>query len=396
VNTEAKSRHDPALRGWRPYHHHPLDLIAVFRRWPPSALRSYVYTTLVCFAVVFVIVLINASFNHWPTVGEIKRYAVITVCIGVCQQFVFDVLGWISTRVRLGHAATASTIIAVAAPLIGLYGGFFLSAMMLGGDRWFDLLFNRSTLLINTFIVGVVALFIWYSSANQARIQQAELAEARSAAEAEAAKRETMNAELKALRAQIEPHFLYNTLANVVSLIDSEPTQAKHMAVRLIGYLRHTLDASRRDHATLADELTSIADYLEILRLRMGERLTYSIDADASVRALPLMPMLLQPLVENAIKHGLEPKISGGHISIRASSSAESLRIEIGDNGLGFALTPKLHADDGSGVGLANVRARLRAKYGGEASLVIDTLPVGETGAIRSGTCVTIIIPIRS
>jgi sensor histidine kinase YesM len=156
----------------------------------------------------------------------------------------------------------------------------------------------------------------------------------------------------------------------VVSLIDRDPPQAKRMTERLIGYMRHTLDASRRDNATVADELAIIGDYLEILRLRMGERLNYAIVADDATRALPLPPMLLQPLIENAVKHGLEPKIDGGHIHVRARTQDSELLLVIEDSGLGFGAS----ADTaGAGTGLANVRARLAALYGESARLEIES-----------------------
>jgi LytS/YehU family sensor histidine kinase len=157
-------------------------------------------------------------------------------------------------------------------------------------------------------------------------------------------------------------------------LIDFDPTTAKHMTERLIGYLRHTLDASRRDNATVGDELNIIADYLEILRLRMGERLWYVIEATDAVRALPLSPMLLQPLVENAIKHGLEPHIDGGQISLIATLRESALNIVIEDTGLGFGVAT---GTAGSGSGLANIRARLKALYGDGAKLSIDQPKIG-------------------
>ena len=202
------------------------------------------------------------------------------------------------------------------------------------------------------------------------------------------ADRERATAELKTLRAQVEPHFLYNTLSNVVSLIEREPKTAKHMTERLIGYLRHTLDASRREHATVGDELEIIADYLEILRIRMGERLWYSLEASDAVRAMPLSPMLLQPLVENAIKHGLEPKIEGGHVAVSARVEDGALRIEIADTGLGFGVATDT---GGSGSGLANVRARLKALYGDAAKLTIDQLAEPATG-----TKISLLIPTQA
>jgi Histidine kinase len=389
------SRHDPDTLQWRGYRHHPLDLIPLFRRWAPSALRSYVYTTLICLAVAVAIMLFNAAFGLAPTVAQLTQYAVIALCIGLCQQAIFDAMGFVSSKIRFGRPTLVSTAIAIGAPTLGLYGGFLLSAMLLGGGPWYAGLFSRTNLLVNTFIVLLVALFIWHNASNQEKIQRAELDRARADAAAEAAKRETTNAELKTLRAQVEPHFLYNTLANVVSLIDRDPPQAKRMTERLIGYLRHTLDASRRDHATVGDELVIIGDYLEILRLRMGERLTYSINAEAAARALPLAPMLLQPLVENAIKHGLEPKIEGGHIAITATASAEQLRIQIDDNGLGFGAS----ADTaGLGSGLANMRARLAALYGDAARLAIELPASGAGGGAQAGTrvAITIALPARS
>jgi len=197
-----------------------------------------------------------------------------------------------------------------------------------------------------------------------ARRERAELEAAAARSDQERA-----TAELKTLRAQVEPHFLYNTLSNVVSLIDREPATAKHMTERLIGYLRHTLDASRRDNASVGDELAIVNDYLEILRLRMGDRLAFSIEATDEVRAIPLSPMLLQPLVENAIKHGLEPKIEGGSIAVSAAVHESILQIRITDTGLGFGVATDTA---GSGSGLTNVRARLKALYGDAAKLTIE------------------------
>jgi len=219
-----------------------------------------------------------------------------------------------------------------------------------------------------------IGWLLWESveAARRKEVERRERAELQAAVER--SERERTSAELKALRAQVEPHFLYNTLSNVVSLIEREPGTAKYMTERLIGYLRHTLDASRREHATVGDELAIIGDYLEILRLRMGERLWYEIAADHATRALPLSPMLLQPLVENAIKHGLEPKIEGGRVVVSAVAQDGVLNIVVEDSGLGFGVATDTA---GSGTGLANVRARLKAIYGDAARLSIEQPEVG-------------------
>jgi sensor histidine kinase YesM len=363
-------------RNWRLFAKHPLDVFPLFRAWAPSRLRSYVYTALICFVVVAVIVIINAALGHWPSPQRLKHYAVIAVCIGFSQQLVFNVFGALTERLHIRRQTVFGVLSVVVAPMLGLYIGFAIAALVLGTGQWFNWLFSASSLISNSFIVSVVALFLWYGTSNSEKLHAAQLAESEAKVREAAAKRDAMNAELKALRAQVEPHFLYNTLANVVSLIDRDPPQAKRMTERLIGYMRHTLDASRRDNTTVADELAIIGDYLEILRLRMGERLRYTIVADDATRALPLTPMLLQPLIENAVKHGLEPKIDGGYVSVHASIQGSELCIVIEDSGLGFGAATDTA---GAGTGLANVRARLVAVYGESARLEIESANVDKS-----------------
>jgi LytS/YehU family sensor histidine kinase len=260
-------------------------------------------------------------------------------------------------------------------PLLGIYVASNIAMTLLsGGGRLFSLHEGWREFVFALTIAVAAGWAIWESieASRRREIERRERAELEAAAARSDKERAT--AELKALRAQVEPHFLYNTLSNVVSLIDFDPTTAKHMTERLIGYLRHTLDASRRDNATVGDELNIIADYLEILRLRMGERLWYVIEATDAVRALPLSPMLLQPLVENAIKHGLEPHIDGGQISLIATLRESALNIVIEDTGLGFGVAT---GTAGSGSGLANIRARLKALYGDGAKLSIDQPKIG-------------------
>ena len=384
-------------RQWRLFAKHPLDLIPFFRRWTPSKFRSYVYTVLVCLFVTVLIAMVNAVFGRVPNAFQIRQYAVIALCIGVCQSIVFDVFCFFAERLRIRRSTALGMLFALAAPVFGLYSGFAIAALFLGGGQWFHWLFSRESLMSNSMLVFVIAFFIWYSTSNSEKLHASVLAQSGAVAREAAAKRDTANAELKMLRAQVEPHFLYNTLANVVSLIDRDPRQAKQMTERLIGYMRHTLDASRRDHATVGDELSIIRDYLEILRLRMGERLSYSMVADDAVRAMPLTPMLLQPLVENAIKHGLEPKIDGGHVAVIASADHAELRIEIEDTGLGFGASPDTA---GAGSGIANVRARLAATYGDSARLLIDEFTAtAQDSSIKSknydhvGTRISVRIP---
>ena len=184
-------------------------------------------------------------------------------------------------------------------------------------------------------------------------------------------------ARLRALQAQIEPHFLYNTLANVLSLIDTQPAQARHMLERFIDYLRASLTSSRAEHATLGGELDLVAAYLDVLAVRMGPRLRYRIEAADAARAIRIAPMLLQPIVENAVMHGLEPKVDGGEIVLRAHADLATLHIEVADSGAGLSIKPPR---PGGGVGLANLRSRLRSLYGPGAEVqLLENQPCGMT-----------------
>lgn len=193
--------------------------------------------------------------------------------------------------------------------------------------------------------------------------------------EMESEKRQ-MEAQLKMLQAQIEPHFLFNTLANVSSLIDSDPALAKKLLERLNDWLRIALVRARSDSASLGDELEMLENYLQILKIRFGERLHWFTDVEGEARNMPFPPMLLQPLVENAVRHGIEPKIGGGEIIIRATLVEEVLRIEVSDTGVGL-----LNKDSAS-TGLANVRARLATLFGESGRLMLEGNASGGVTAI--------------
>jgi sensor histidine kinase YesM len=191
-------------------------------------------------------------------------------------------------------------------------------------------------------------------------------------------------AQLRMLQAQIEPHFLFNTLANVVSLIDTAPAQATDMLEHFIAYLRASLAASRSTQGTVMQEADLLRNYLELLKIRMGPRLAYAIDVDPEFETAPLAPMLLQPVVENALRHGLEPKIEGGCITVRifGRKGREGRRLvaRVEDDGLGF----KPGANPG--VGLQNLRERLAVLYDGNARLTIEER--------ERGTAVVLDLPI--
>jgi sensor histidine kinase YesM len=187
-----------------------------------------------------------------------------------------------------------------------------------------------------------------------------------------------LQARLSALQAQIEPHFLFNTLANVRRLYETAPSRGREMLSSLIDYLRAALPSMRSNSSTLGRELDLARSFLTILQMRMGDRLHFAIDADSELLDAPMPPMVLPTLVENAIKHGLSPLPEGGRIDIRARRTGEDLEIEVRDTGAGFT------AVGGSGVGLANTRSRLAGLYGHRASLKLAAgAPRGVVATLR-------------
>ncbi|MFV8834702.1 histidine kinase [Aquisalimonas sp.] len=186
------------------------------------------------------------------------------------------------------------------------------------------------------------------------------------------AERDRAATELRLLRAQIEPHMLFNSLAHVQSLVDTDPERGKRMLGYLIDYLRYALVHAREPRTVLGDEIRLLESYLAMYRIRMGERLDYTLEVPDALAAEPVPPMLLQPLVENAIKHGIEPLVAGGTVHVAAGLEAGVLWLSVRDTGQGLSDT-----GGGTGVGLANLRERLVALYGQRARLAIEACPDG-------------------
>jgi sensor histidine kinase YesM len=200
---------------------------------------------------------------------------------------------------------------------------------------------------------------------------------------AEAAQRQAAEAQLKLLQAQLEPHMLFNTLANLRALIDLDPSRAQAMLDSLVDYLRATLSSSRATSHSLQTEFDRLRDYLELMALRMGPRLRYQLELPSELAGLPVPSLILQPLVENAIRHGLEPQIAGGSITVRALESNGQLRLEVQDSGVGLA------AQCSPGFGLTQVRERLLNCYGELVSLRLEA-------ATPTGTLACVTLPSDS
>jgi signal transduction histidine kinase len=241
-----------------------------------------------------------------------------------------------------------------------------------GGADW---LMGFVTLLIVTGIIVKVVLGGKKKAETRAKVATATAAE-------ESLKRQLVEAQLKMMQAQVEPHFLFNTLASVDYLIETDPKIASKMQKNLIQYLRAALPQMREGSTTLGKEVQLCRAFLEILKFRMEDRLQYTVIVPQGLQSAQFPPMMLQSLVENSIKHGLEPKPEGGSLTISGDIANGKLRVTVADTGLGFAVSDQ----PGTGVGLANVRERLAALYGGTARLSIEANS-------PTGTIVTIEVP---
>ncbi|MEP6491178.1 MAG: sensor histidine kinase [bacterium] len=180
------------------------------------------------------------------------------------------------------------------------------------------------------------------------------------------------SARLEALKAQLHPHFLFNTLHTISELIHLDPAAADAMIIRLAQLLRLSIDMTGDQEVRLQHELDILANYLELHRMRYGERLSVTLDIDHTVLDAFVPPLLLQPLVENALRHGIEPRSAPGTVRVAASARDGRLTLVVADNGVGL---PVAFAE---GVGLSNTRSRLRELYGDDHSFVV--FPAGDGG----------------
>lgn len=324
--------------------------------------------------------------------GRIWPKLVYSFAIGLCCWALIDGMrlgaaaasDWL--RRRRGPGIPPATRIGwpVMAPICGLSVvlgpmlGMALGDLLVGGNSPSLLRFgSRSTQIT----LGVTALGTGLSVLGIGLMEQ--LAQVRQ--RAEAAQREAAESQLRLLQSQLEPHMLFNTLANLRVLIGLDPPRAQAMLDRLIAFLRSTLAASRRPWHPLADEWARIDDYLALMAVRMGPRLQARLTLPPELATLPVPPLLLQPLVENCIQHGLEPQVEGGRIEVSASRDGERLVLRVRDTGVGLDAS----GTPGTRFGLVQVRQRLATVYGDAATLRLESAADAE-----GGTLATITLPM--
>jgi hypothetical protein len=306
--------------------------------------------------VVIAICLLSAAMNvvfSWPMPGRVVRDVLVSTMF--CGLSIYGVAMLIRLPLR-GRFPVWGVLVAI---LGGNVLGSRLANLVVGTPDYIAMLLRNPASLRHTLIIPVaigilVTAFFLFFSHSQGVKEELERQRRRAA---EALQAETQ-ARLALLQAQIEPHFLFNTLANIHSLIKEDPEAAGVVMEQLNSYLRTSLRRTREPTSTVGEELELVEALLGIAAIRLGKRLEYSIAAGPEVRAAPLPPLLLQPLVENAVRHGIEPAVAGGRISVEVNRRNGDLEMVVTDTGVG------LDVNAPGGVGLANIRARLESLYG--------------------------------
>lgn len=362
---------------------HPLELIPLFRRWPRTPLRNLLYTgiwsSMIGSALAVTQTMFTSQADLLDYLGPMLLVSNIVGYLihGGLQLPALLLRDWPS---RQGSVVRSLYYVGVVMVLV--VAGITVGNRLLPGTAPYDLARPGTLTPLLPFGLEIAVLMFAIRSFSERRVR-AELAAMRQREEIAAAAQLLAEARLKALQAQIEPHFLYNTLAGVVSLIDSQPAKARHMLERFIDFLRASLAASRAETTTVAGELALAQAYLDVLAVRMGARLHFSVEAGGAAGHATIAPMLIQPLVENAVMHGLEPKVEGGSVHISARIDGAMLLIDVADDGVGIGNAPPR---SGGGVGLTNLKARLRSLYGPGARLELLDQPGG-------GACARLLLP---
>ena len=306
------------------------------------------------------------------------RNLIVCLSIGVTIHLLFDLgrLGFAAPDRVSRWPAWLRTLYFSGTPLLGVALGWPLGVWLAGADVtvWIGSR-EGNNIIVGTILMALMITFVLHHFF-AAKTRQFE------------AEKRATEAQLRLLQAQIEPHFLFNTLANVQSLMDHDLPKARQMLASFTDYLRASLTTLRSDSSPLGNELALAQSYLSLLQGRMEERLRFKIDADDAAHSQLLPPLLLQPLVENAVVHGLEPSLDGGTVWVRARIGGRQLVLEVQDDGRGPSAPARRGGTAGAGLALVNIRQRLQARYGDAASL--EVLPA------HPGTLARITLPLQN
>ncbi len=328
---------------------------------------SLFYTTSFCIAIAVLLFVLGLS-------ASIGSTTIVSLCIGWSIHLTFIIFGERAERLLPAYLAP------IPQTAVGLFFGLLVAGTLIRGQPFYFYADNFATLIIGIFF-GTIG-FVINATRTRLLAAQADLAQAETKRQAQ--EKLLLETELKLLQAQIEPHFLFNTLSNVIGLIRKEPDAAEQTLINLTTLLRSSLKRTRAQSVTLEEEFTIVKAYLEIQAIRMQGRLEYVFSPEKwedneVLSQWPLPPLLIQPLVENAIKHGIDPSETGGRVQVRARCENDELHVTVSDTGIGINIDNTAPVNkSGAGTGLSNVRNRLKTLYDGKASMTIsDNSPSG-------------------
>lgn len=343
------------------------------RRW-----SAFFYTTLFCLAIGWLLYFLDITSSFSSTL-------IVSLSIGWSIHLVFYFLSAVVENFLPVYIAT------IPLTATGLGVGLLIAGLLVQGRPLLFFQDNYASLILGVFF-GVVGSVI-FSTRSHLIEAKAQLAQAKNSRQEQ--EKLQLETELKLLQAQIEPHFLFNTLSNVIGLIHNKPIEAEQTLINLTTLLRSSLRRTREQSVTLAEELTIVKAYLDIQKIRMQGRLSYTFspenfENDPDLESWPLAPLLVQPIVENSVKHGIDPAESGGDIQVDVKLVGCDLQITIADTGVGMGHNglSKESVDIGAGMGngLSNVRNRLKTLYGDVACMTVaENKP--------KGVIVTLLIP---
>ncbi len=303
--------------------------------------------------------------------GEWMLQMVYAQAIGLCIWAFIDFGRLLFERDPESHLPTGwrAVVLHAGAVILGYFSGTWIADQYCGCSTFAAWTTTpRSVGGYFVMAIGVsIAISYFFISRGREERRREQLA---------VAQRDAAEAKLRLLESQLEPHMLFNTLANLRVLIGLDPARAQAMLDQLIAFLRATLGASRATVHPLSAEFARVGDYLALMKLRMGERLAVELDLPAALATHGVPALILQPLVENAIKHGLEPHVAGGRLRVSAAAEGGQLVLQVHDTGAGFAHDP---AAAGTRFGLQQVRERLQTLYGDRASLTLEPAHGGGT-----------------
>lgn len=319
--------------------------------------KSVLFTSLFC-AIIAV-----ATMLVWPS--SYYEHAVISFGYGYSAVISARIITWLFPNLTSRQSDAFSVISALVFGSInaGWWLGYFGGSRAAAGIE--------SVIMLGA--IFTVTCYYYFYAHEQKIIADKEL-ERLKRVQSEQEKAIVLG-ELKQLQSQIEPHFLFNTLANINVLIEHDPSKAQRMLTQLTELLRATLKKNRTQLSTIREELDLVSAYLEIQQIRLGDDFTFDIECEDNLGPLELPPLLLQPLVENAVLHGVEPLAERGHIQVSIKGETDKLCVRVCDNGQGLNPPSPGHKSGGNGIGLQNVRERLTALFKDDANLQIKENP---------------------